>query len=123
MFVWTAADEREFVQGYVTCALWASTDTDETPLDDRYVPRDIGADTAERMARDCQEFLRDNTTDLIWYCIAIDARDGTPMEYAGHDFWLTRNHHGAGFWARGAGQAGDNLTAAADSWGEFDLFI
>lgn len=28
----------------------------------------------------------------------------------GHDFWLTRNHHGTGFWDRGNGANGDALS-------------
>jgi len=35
-----------------------------------------------------------------------------------HDYALTRNHHGAGYWDRGYGAAGDRLTTAAESMGE-----
>lgn len=28
----------------------------------------------------------------------------------GHDYWLTRNGHGAGFWDRGLGEVGDKLS-------------
>lgn len=37
---------------------------------------------------DCANFQRDNAGDLADEC----------PERAGHDFWLTRNGHGAGFW-------------------------
>jgi hypothetical protein len=39
----------------------------------------------------------------------------------GHDFWLTRNHEGAGFWDRDALRAdglGDQLTEAAQEFSE-----
>jgi len=45
-----------------------------------------------------------------------------------HDFWLTRNHHGAGFWdrkledERGA-FAMQLLTEASHRFGEIDLYI
>jgi hypothetical protein len=37
---------------------------------------------------------------------------GVTAEQAGHDLILTANHHGAGFWDRGLGAAGDALTEA-----------
>lgn len=39
-------------------------------------------------------------------------------EQIGHDFWLTRNRHGAGFWDRGLGALGERLTHIAHSMGE-----
>ena len=45
------------------------------------------------------------------------------MDYAGHDFWLTRNGHGAGFWDRGLGEAGKKLTDAAHAFGECNLYL
>ena len=43
-------------------------------------------------------------------------------EQDGHDFWLTRNGHGAGFWDRGLGDVGDRLTDIAHGFGECDLY-
>lgn len=40
----------------------------------------------------------------------------------GHDLALTRNHHGAGFWDRGLGDAGDVLTDWAHSLGTLNVF-
>lgn len=42
-------------------------------------------------------------------------------EQHGHDFALTRNHHGAGFWDRGYGDVGDRLTEAAQAYGEHSV--
>ena len=36
----------------------------------------------------------------------------------GHDLWLTRNGHGAGFWDRDLGELGSDLTLAAQRMGE-----
>lgn len=44
-------------------------------------------------------------------------------EMVGHDFWLTRNRHGAGFWDRGLDVLGDRLTAAAHAYGEASLML
>ena len=43
--------------------------------------------------------------------------------FAGHDFWLTRNGHGAGFWDRGLGEVGDRLSNACKAFGSYDLYI
>lgn len=46
-----------------------------------------------------------------------------------HDFWLTRNHHGAGFWdgdyseSYDAGSIGEKLTAIADKFGEIWAYM
>lgn len=39
----------------------------------------------------------------------------------GHDLWLTRNGHGAGFWDRGLGAIGDTLTEYAHELGDQDI--
>lgn len=39
-----------------------------------------------------------------------------------HDYWLTRNHHGAGFWDRGLGDLGDRLTEAAQQDGDYHVW-
>ncbi len=72
------------------------------------------------MAAPCERFCRENAADLALYCEAIpyDPSKGSPMSYAGHDFWLTRGGHGVGFWDRGLDALGDRLTAAAEAFGE-----
>jgi hypothetical protein len=54
---------------------------------------------------------------LWWYL------DGISDEQIGHDIWLTRNHHGAGFWDRGLGDLGDKLTEIAHSLGGSDAYV
>ena len=44
--------------------------------------------------------------------------DNYTWEHAGHDFWLTSQGHGAGFWDRGLGDVGDALTDSADGYGD-----
>lgn len=109
----------EFFNGYVTCALWSSTDDEGNPLDDNFGEDDIGEDTLRTMREDCADFMRANAADLAEMMTAT----GRPMDHMGHDFWLTRNGHGAGFWDRGAGELGDRLTDAAHAFGGVDLLI
>lgn len=102
-----------FVRQYVKTALWSTLDDYAQPLDEGYDYDDIEPETLAGMARTCREFVESNAADLA----GIDA------EQAGHDFWLTRNHHGAGFWDRGLGEVGDRLTASTHVFGEYNLYI
>lgn len=110
-----------FVDGYIECSLWSSHDNaDESggaPLDENYGPEDIAADALQKMQEDCTIFITANLADLM----ALPA-SATP-EQCGHDFWLTRNGHGAGFWDRGYGAIGDRLTKACKACGSVDLTV
>jgi hypothetical protein len=102
-----------FTRAYVECALWSSTDDQERPLDDNYTLADLAPEALARMAEDCQLFQSENASD-----IANDAGR------AGHDFWLTRNGHGAGFWDGNWPEVvGDRLTASAQGFGCCDLYV
>ena len=104
---------RAFLAAYQTCALWSSTDDAGTPLDELGV--EFAGETETSMQQDCFAFMRDHAD--AW------REAGMSDEQAGHDFWLTRNGHGAGFWDRGLGEAGDRLTALAEAYGSSDLYI
>ncbi len=56
---------------------------------------------------DCAAFTRE-----CWASLA-----GLNPGQCGHDFALTRNGHGTGFWDRGLGEAGAELTRAAHVYG------
>ena len=122
-----------FTRGYVAAALWSSTDNADEgggdPLDKNYSVSDIDSDTMEQMKRDCAKFQRENEKDLdLAYELDANARHGAAktdydQDHAGHDFWLTRNGHGVGFWDRGLGDIGDRLTEASKRFGEFDLYV
>lgn len=57
---------------------------------------------------DVTAFITDNYQTLV--------KAGVTAAHAGHDFILTANHHGAGFWDRGLGDAGDKLTEACKGY-------
>lgn len=82
---------------YLECALWSSTDEDGIPLDRTWNITDLTPEFVTQAEADCTAFIAlceaDPTVcDTYW---TIDS------ERLGHDFWLTRNRHGAGFWSRG----------------------
>ena len=104
-----------FTQAYIEAALWASVDEHGAPLADNFGPEDLAPETFREMECDCQAFLE---TYGDWISEA-----GISEEQAGHDFWLTRNRHGAGFWDRGLGEIGDKLADAARAFGGVDLLV
>jgi hypothetical protein len=101
---------------YVECALWSSTDDDGRPLDDTYDESDLADETREQMGEDVFGFLSSCWEE------GYDLARIEP-EQIGHDLWLTRNGHGVGFWDRGLGKLGDDLTALARPYGECCLYV
>lgn len=115
---------QEFLQAYIEAALWSSNDeSDEqggAPMDQNYSAEDIADESLDAMDRDCQTFWAANHEDLGQY----HDPQYSPEELGGHDFWLTRNHHGAGFWDRDLpDDVGKRLTAAAEAFGEDNLYV
>jgi len=114
-----------FTIAYIGAALWTSTDNSTPqggePLDDNYGIGDIDPDSLAAMVADCQRFQGENADDLSQY----DHPHYTAAELGGHDLWLTRNHHGAGFWDRDClpTDAGKRLTDAAHSYGGYSLYV
>lgn len=58
----------------------------------------------------------------FWHTCADDLAGIGPGQI-GYDFNLTRNGHGAGFWDRGLGEAGDRLTDRCRPFGEWCLYV
>jgi len=48
--------------------------------------------------------------------------NGIEASQVGHDLWLTRNGHGTGFWDRGLGEVGENLSDIARGMGEKHIY-
>jgi len=106
-----------FTIAYIEAALWSSTDeSDEQggePLDANYGLNDIAPETLASILNDCEAFQQDHAEDI-----------GGELERAGHDFWLTRNGHGAGFWDGDWDEGiGLRLTDASDVYGSVDLYV
>ena len=98
-----------FTQAYIEAALWSSTDDEGEPLD--FGEYDLAPATMAAMMADCAKFQAEN--DL--------SERGESQ--AGHDFWLTRNGHGCGFWDGDWPETGDKLTEACRAWPEVNLYV
>lgn len=118
------ANLDEFTQAYIECALWSSTDdSDESggePLDANYGPEDLSLESLRAAVDECAAFQKECSADLE---LAYAVRPTYDAANAGHDFWLTRNGHGAGFWDRGLGAIGERLSKAAKAYGGVDLVV
>lgn len=114
----TLSLDDPFFTAYIEAALWSSTDNNGDPLCDNYCPEDIHIAAWESMFQECRRFL-----ELHGIPEYHDSRY-TNAENAGHDFWLTRNRHGAGFWDRNLpAKVGRRFTNAAHSFGECSLYV
>ena len=110
---------NEFLKGYLTAAFW--TNDDDAPGGCDYAQTDrpdamfskLSDEAMLKAVRDCRRFERENEALLVE--VNDDAQSGA-------DLWLTRNGHGAGFWARDLGEIGDKLTAACKAFAEVDLY-
>lgn len=84
---------------------------------------DLAPDVEGHAWRACEDFLSRLDPDTLSRLLgAVEARQIDLLQI-GHDLWLTRNGHGAGFWDRGLGQLGDSLTTAAKSIGWANTYL
>ncbi len=109
-----------FITAYVECALWSETDNSTEqggePLDANYGSDDIAPESLAKMRAECTAFYEAHSP--LWLERWSDAE-------AGHDYWLTRNRHGSGFWDRNAKfpHIGKRLAEASYADGERDLYV
>ena len=78
----------------------------------------LSPDLLASIEADCAAFQEANADALDE---AYDEH-GFTLAQAGHDFWFTRNGHGAGFWDRGLGAVGTRLSNAARVYGACELY-
>jgi hypothetical protein len=112
----------DFTRAYITCALWSSTDDNDDPLDEHFNIGCIAPETLAGIIKDCADFQSSNGLDIE----AGPLRETTDGDYsrAGHDFWLTRNGHGAGFWDGDWPEpAASRLTESAQRFKGCDLYV
>ncbi len=116
---------RPFVLAYIACALWSSSVCNESgielyPIDTYFGLGDIHEDCLAQMIEDCEAFqeLEAERLNFIYH-----GTIGYDEAKAGHDFWLSRNGHGAGFFDRGLGIQGQKLQESARIYGSVNLDV
>lgn len=101
-----------FTREYLAAAEWL---LDEDV--DRAEVRGFSDAAIARAVEDCTGFQTENATDLAAWTMA------RPGDAGGHDFWLTRNGHGAGFRDRGLGDLGERLANGCESFEDVDTYV
>lgn len=111
---------------YLICALWSSYDDEGEPLDSRFDLSDISNEAKSKAREDVAAFLELLAQE------GIDWTENWNAEQMGHDFWLTRNGHGAGFWdrhgsrnedAHAMGKRMSELVGFRTPFPEIDLYV
>lgn len=107
---------HKFVAGAIETLLWAEVSVECGVEECVYNGQSFDArgdwelseDDVDQVTGVCEDFIFTN----------LDVLFTLDPEQCGHDFVLTKGHHGAGFWDRGLGEIGDSLTDAASPYGE-----
>lgn len=103
-----------FTRGYIEAIFFTEANPDNEELADATLS-DLAPEALVDIKQDCLDFqaLAKRSLDLAY--------DYATVEYdehqAGIDFWFTRNGHGVGFWDRGLGAVGEQLSKDAKSFG------
>jgi hypothetical protein len=114
------ADIDAIVDGYLTCQLWVGHDMDreDTMLDENYGREDISEAYVDKVREELLAVVTDHPLAVRMYLNSRERTGYDRNELFGHDFYLTRERHGAGFWDRGLGELGNYLTDIAHAYGE-----
>jgi len=120
---YTIARLDHFWREYIRTALWSSMDESDddggSPMDSNYCLDDISTEAQQEMRDDCRKFIQLADHLLEEGIDLFDDDDGR----SAHDFWLTRNGHGCGFWDGDWPKNGDALTAICKQFGEVHLYL
>jgi hypothetical protein len=108
----------DYVIVYLETAMWCthdeSTEDGGEPFDANYTVEDFAPEALAQATKDCDAFL----------ARAGDMVNALGVDMAMHDFWLTREGHGAGFWdGDWPDPDGDKLTEIAESFGACPMYL
>ncbi|KAF1042231.1 MAG: hypothetical protein GAK35_02845 [Herbaspirillum frisingense] len=115
----------------IAAGLWSEADEDGEPLENRFDMLDMHPDSVAKIKSECAAFLKAypelcQVAARHYLQEAVHHPDaGSAEACLGHDFLLTRNGHGAGFWCRGMGEVGRALTDAVGyntPWPRLDFY-
>jgi hypothetical protein len=87
-------------------------DMDGRPFDDFYDAYEVNDPNGDFESQ-VRDFVASNWDDV---------KDLDPGD-VGHNFVLSRNHHGTGFWDRGLGELGDRLHKGCEPYGDASLYL
>ena len=126
MSTYTKNELQAFHASYMETAIWSSNDTDSDTPEQYHLTDDseLSEQTQADMLTDCRDFLEHHAHLIDSEPVPPTCQDGSgSYAMAGHDFWLTRCGHGAGFWDGDWPVNGDALTDASKAYGNVDLMV
>ena len=118
---------NDFYSQALDTLLWSESNDNGEPLDSEYSACDISHKTKDELFAECKTFLFADFPEDNDYLSGFELINALNIDYdfsrAGHDFILTRNGHGAGYWDRGLGSLGEELTERAKAYGPMHLYV
>lgn len=111
-FAASRSEEWVAVEAALECLAWSTDDPNAEWENLDELEYEWSQESRTQMLALISEFIEANSDDL----------DGLEYESIGHDFILTANRHGAGFWDRGLGDRGERLTEMAHPYGEISAW-
>jgi len=105
--------KHPMLDDYLVSALWSSSDDEGNPLDDDYDVSDVSKEAIKKSEKDLKDFEKK----------AGKLLDGLDPKQIAHDFWLTRNGHGAGFLDRDYDGKEKKLDKIASSFGSVMAYV
>jgi hypothetical protein len=108
---------NKFVRSYLATACWVEFESGTTYQLHRSAIRDAFMDCDKFIGLVDKHFMSKDAEYII-------NRPGNDLELlAPHEFYLTRNRHGAGFWDGDWDELGDKLTEICHEMKESQLYI
>tara|TARA_R110002051_G_scaffold60546_9_gene110892 strand:- start:5232 stop:5828 length:597 start_codon:yes stop_codon:yes gene_type:complete len=126
----TDDDFKTLSDNYLVAAIWSTTDDSDDEgreLDENFDISNFTPESRERARADLHKFLVENREHVD----KARATKGYGVDESGvegrlaHDFWLTRNGHGSGFWDSMEldRETRDGLTAGSRAAGELTITV
>lgn len=110
----------EFVEAYIEALLFTEEETLGVTEADNPTEGMFSNGALQSIYVECADFFFGEYAEME---ATIEEFPHYGFSQAGHDFWLTRNGHGAGFWDRGIGKHGEELTKASKAYSEVNVYM
>lgn len=106
----------QFKKAYIEAMLWA-----DRPEEEEWDEDNFSEELNEAIEADCAAFWMKHGENINDETCLRNNEEWSPADLAGHDFWLTRQGHGTGFWDSGRWEKPYDYEFSASAK-EFDLF-